>query len=159
MKRRVMRNWLIFLFVLGLVVGWVIPMNFWDVTREAARKPLQAGFYDIGKRMGQLDQQNEFFKFMVLGESDTGKVTLLRIDDKVPMHVHNKENHFVYIIKGRLRATISNVTNELGPGQMLVVPAGFEHSVENAGGAPVEALLFSTPVAEQQDTVWLDKKE
>src|SRR3989338_5083628 len=130
MKRKTMRNWFIIIFTLGLIVGWIIPMNFWDVTREASQRPIQAGFYDVAKRMGQLDQQNEYLKFMVLAEADTGKVQLFRLDGKIPMHFHTTENHFVYIFKGKVRATIANVTNEAGPGQMLVIPAGYEHSVE-----------------------------
>ena len=155
MKRKTLRNWLIFLFILGLAAGWLIPMNFWDLTREAAQKPVQAGFYDIGKRMGQLDQQNEYVKYMILAEPDTGRVQLLRLDDKIPTHVHNTENHFLYIIKGRARFTIINTTREVGPGQLVIVPAGYEHSVERIGEAPVEGLLFITPAAEASDTVYL----
>ena len=159
MKKKTMRNWFIFLFILGVVAGWLIPMNFWDLTREAARKPLQAGFYDIGKRMGQLDKETAYFKYMTLAEADTGSVTLLKIDDKVPTHVHKNENHFLYIFRGRAKVTIINTTAEVSQGQILVIPAGYAHSVERVGESPVEAVAFSTPISEQQDTLWLEEKE
>jgi mannose-6-phosphate isomerase-like protein (cupin superfamily) len=158
MKRKVMRNWFISLFILGVILGWLIPMNFWDFTREAVRNPLQAGFYDIPKRIGQLDQQNEYVKYMVLGETQTARIQLLRLDEKIPMHVHNSENHFLYIYKGKAMVTIKDTVSEIGPGQMAIFPAGYKHSVERVGDAPVEAILFASPV-EPNDTIYLDSGE
>ena len=159
MKRKTLRNWLIFIFILGLVLGWMIPKNFWQFTHDVAQKPLQAGFYDVPKRMGQLDQETPYFKYSVLGETLTGATVLLRIDDKVPMHAHPNENHFVYIYKGNAKATIGSVAEEVGPGALLAIPAGVPHSIERIGDAPVEAMVFSTPPFTPTDTVFLNENK
>ena len=145
MKKRTMRNWFILIFIVGLVLGWMIPKTLWEVTRQVTQKPLQAGFYDVPKRIGQLDQETPYYKYMTLGGTLTGSAELLRVDDKVPLHVHQTENHFAFIYKGRARVTIGSVTEELGPGALIAIPAKVPHSLERIGDAPVEIILFSTP--------------
>jgi len=159
MKRKTLRNWLIFIFVLGLVLGWMIPKNFWQFTHDAAVKPLQAGFYDVPKRMGQLDQETAFYKYTSLGGTLTGSTELLRVDGLVPMHVHQTENHFAFIYKGKARVTIGGVTEEVGPGALLAIPAKVPHSVERIGDAPVEIILFSTPPFKSGVTQFLNETE
>ena len=157
MKRKTLRNWLIFLFIVGLVLGWMIPKNFWQFTHEAAQKPLQAGFYDVPKRMGQLDQETPYYKYAVLAETLTGAAVLLRVDDKVPTHVHPNENHFVYIYKSTARVTVGSMTEEVGPGALLAIPAGVPHSIERTGDAPLEVIAFSTPPFMPGDTQFLNE--
>ena len=144
MKRKTLRNWLIFLFIVGLVLGWMIPKNFWDFSREAMQKPLQAGFYDVPKRMGQLDQETPYYKYVLLGETLTGSTQLWRVDGKIPTGA-NPEDQFIFIYKGMARVTIGSATEEVGPGALLAIPAKMSHSIERIGDAPLELLVFSTP--------------
>ena len=157
MKRRTMRNWFIFIFIIGLALGWMLPKNFWDFKRDAMQKPLQAGIYDIPKRMGQLDQETPYYKYMLLGETLTGSAELLRVDDKVPLHAHETENHFVFIYKGKAKVTIGSVTEEVGPGALVAIPAKVPHSLERIGDAPVEIILFSTPPFMSGSTLFLNQ--
>ncbi|MBI2658393.1 cupin domain-containing protein [Candidatus Woesearchaeota archaeon] len=154
MKKKTMQTLFILLFTIGLVVGYILPGDI----KSLAKKPLQAGFYDVAKRMGQLDLESPYFKYSVLSEAQTGSIELIRLDDKIPMHMHPKENHFVYIYKGRAKATIRDVTQEVGPGNLLAIPAGTQHSIERVGDAPLEIILFSTPPFMPNDTVWLEKQ-
>ena len=156
MKRKTLRNWLIFLFIVGLVLGWMIPKNFWQFTHEAAQKPLQAGFYDVPKRMGQLDQETPYYKYVLLGETLTGSTQLWRVDGKIPTNF-NLEDHFVFIYKGKARVTIGSVTEEVSPGALLAIPAGVPHSIERTGDAPLEAIAFSTPPFMPGDTQFLNE--
>jgi mannose-6-phosphate isomerase-like protein (cupin superfamily) len=94
----------------------------------------------------------------VLSETEKGSIELIRLDDKIPMHIHSKENHFVYIYKGRAKATIKDVTENIGPGNLLAIPAGMKHSIERIGDAPVEIILFSTPPFVPEDVVFLEKQ-
>ena len=55
-------------------------------------------------------------------------IKTLRAGDKVRAHFHDC-NEFWIIIKGRGIATTENVTDELGPGDMLIIKAGDEHSL------------------------------
>ena len=157
MKRKTIRNWFIFLFVLGLVLGWMIPKNFWDFRRGAMQKPLQANFYDVPKRMGQLDMETPYFKYMYLDSTLTGSVELLRVDEKVPLHVHDTENHFAFIYKGRAKFTLGTHTEEVGPGALVAIPAKVSHSLERIGDSPVEIILFSTPPFMSGKTVFLNE--
>ena len=154
MKKKTMQAWFALLFIVGVVVGYLLPGDF----RSLTKKPLQANVFDIPKKLGQLDIDANFFKYSVLAETESGGVELARVDDKIPMHMHPKENHFVYIYKGRARGTVGDVTAEVGPGQMIAIPAGVPHSLERIGDTPVEIILFSTPPFMLKDIVWLEKK-
>lgn len=154
MKKKTMQTIFIVLFIVGIVIGYLLPGDL----KSLAKKPLQAGFYDVAKRMGQLDLESPYFKYSVLSATETGSIELIRLDKRIPMHMHPKENHFVYIYKGRARATIRDVTEEIGPGNLLAIPAGMQHSIERIGDSPVEIILFSTPPFMPNDTVFLEKE-
>ena len=159
MKKKTMRNWFIVIFILGLIAGLLVPVDYKTVKKKLAQSNLQPQVFDVSKRLGQLDFNTDYFKYSVLAQTETGSVELLRFDDKIPMHVHPKENHFVYIYKGRARGTVGNVTAEVGPGQMVAIPAGVPHSFERIGDSPVEIILFSTPPFMEKDIVWMENKE
>ena len=142
------------LFIAGIVVGYLLPGDF----RALTKKQLQAGIFDVPKKLGQLELQTDYFKYTILASAETGSIELIRLDDKIPMHMHPKENHFVYIFKGRAKGTVGSVTAEVSPGQLVAIPAGVPHSFERIGGTPVEVILFSTPPFTPGDTVFLEKK-
>jgi quercetin dioxygenase-like cupin family protein len=103
-----------------------------------------------------LTQKAGGFSFSVLAETGTGGVELFSLK-AVKRHYHPLENHFLYILKGRAKGQIANVTAEVGPGDLVVIPAGkdFAHQFEAIGPDPVEFLLFSTPPFHAKDIVWL----
>ncbi len=154
MKKKTMQTIFALLFIAGLIAGYILPGDF----RALAMKPLQAGVFDVPKKLGQLDIDADYFKYTVLAETEKGGIELLRVDGKIPMHMHPKENHFVYIFKGRAKGTIGDTSAEIGAGQLVAIPAGIPHSLERIGDAPVEIILFSTPPFVPADIVWLDKK-
>ena len=154
MKKKTMRNIFILLFIVGIVVGYVLPGDF----RNLAKNPLQANIFDVPKKLGQLDLETAYFKYTMLASTETGGIELIRLDDKIPLHMHPKENHFVYIYKGRAKGTVGSITAEVWPGQLVAIPAGVPHSFERIGDSPVEIILFSTPPFMPEDTVFLEKK-
>jgi quercetin dioxygenase-like cupin family protein len=79
--------------------------------------------------------------------------------DSVKTHYHPKGNHFLYILKGRAKGQIGSVTAEVGPGDLVVIPAGkaHQHKLEKIGDEPVVFLLFSTPSFREKDIVWAEK--
>jgi len=155
MKKKTMQTIFVILFILGVVVGYLLPGNIKTITQ----KPLQVNVFDVPKKLGQLDLETNYFKYAVLAETETGSIELIRLDDKIPKHMHPKENHFVYVYKGRAKGTVGTVTAEVGPGQLVAIPAGVPHSFERIGDSPVEILLFSTPPFVPNDIVWLEKTE
>ena len=153
MKKKTMRVLFVLLLIVGVIVGYLLPGDF----RVLTKKPLQAGVFDIPKKLGQLDIDADYFKYTVIAETDTGSIELLRLDDKIPKHMHPKENHFVYIYKGRAKGTIGGVTAEVAAGQLIAIPAGVPHSLERIGDTPVEIILFSTPPFVKEDIVFLER--
>ena len=158
MKKKTMRNWFIAIFILGLIAGLLVPVDLKTLSKKMSGQGLKADIFDVSKRLGQLDIDANYFKYFVLAETETGSIELIRFDERIPMHMHPKENHFVYIYKGRAKGTIGSVTAEVGPGQMIAIPAGVPHSLERIGDSPVEMILFSTPKFAEKDIVWLERK-
>jgi hypothetical protein len=95
MKKKVMQTIFFVLFIAGIIIGYLLPGDFRDLTR----KPLQSDIFDVPKRLGQLDMENEYLKYSILAETETGSVVIARFDEKVPLHVHPKENHFIYVFR------------------------------------------------------------
>lgn len=154
MKKKTMQMIFVFLFIAGIVIGYLLPGD----VRSIAKKPMQANVFDVPKKLGQLEQQSEYFKYTTLAATETGSIELLRVDEAIPKHMHPKENHFVYIFKGKAKATIGGVASEASQGQLIAIPAGTPHSIERVGDTPVEIILFSTPPFAPEDIVWMDKK-
>ena len=154
MKKKTMQLIFVLLFIVGVVVGYLLPGDI----RSLTKKPLQPNVFDIPKRLGQLDKETDYFKYTVIAETETGGIELIRLDDRIPKHMHPKENHFVYIYKGRAKGTVGDVTAEVGPGNLVAIPAGVPHSFERIGDTPVEMIVFSTPPFMPADTVFLEKK-
>ena len=158
MKKKTMQAWFVVLFVLGLAAGLLVPLDYKTIKKKMSGESLKPDVIDISKRMGQLDKETDYFKYSVLAQTETGAVDLLRVDDKIPLHMHPRETHYVYIYKGRAKGTVGGVAAEVGPGQLVVIPAGVSHSFERIGDSPVEIIAFSSPPFMPNDTVWLDKK-
>ena len=158
MKKKTMRTIFLVLFILGIVVGYLLPGDVRNLTKQMTGNALKPEVFDIPKRLGQLDLSTPYFKYSVLAETETGGIELVRVDDKIPLHMHPKENHFVYIYKGKARGTVGSVTAEVEAGQLVAIPAGVPHSFERIGDTPVEIILFSTPPFKPNDTVFLENK-
>ncbi len=127
--------------------------------RKVAMKSLRPGVFKIEDILKKgLDQRAGGFKFSVIAEARTGSVEVFQIED-VKSHFHPSENHFLYIIKGKAKGQIGDITAELGPGDLVVIPAGkkFQHTLTKLGDEPVVFLLFSTPPFKPRDIVWVEK--
>jgi mannose-6-phosphate isomerase-like protein (cupin superfamily) len=105
---------------------------------------------------GGLDRERAGFRFTVAFESPTGSVELFRIEQGVALHKHPKENHVLYILKGHGKGQIGDQTAEVGPGQIVVIPANVPHKLERIGDEPLDFILFSTPGFHPDDIVWLE---
>lgn len=61
-----------------------------------------------------------------------------------PRHTHPYE-HENFVIEGRGRVLIADAWHEIGPGSVVFVPAGTEHTYVNAGDTPFK-FLCAIPV-------------
>ncbi len=105
-----------------------------------------------------LSQKAGGFSFSVLAETATGGVELFSLKS-VAKHYHPNENHFLYILKGRAKGQIAAVSAEVGPGDLVVIPAGkdYPHQFQAIGSEPVVFMLFSTPPFHAKDIVWVQQ--
>jgi len=127
--------------------------------KKAAVKPLQPGVVKIDEVLkGGLDQKAGSFNFTVLARAKTGSVELFQIDE-VKTHFHRRENHFLYILRGRAKGQIGDIAAEVGPGDLVIIPAGkrFRHKLTKIGDEPVSFLLFSTLPFDPQDITWVEQ--
>src|SRR3954467_5549900 len=62
-----------------------------------------------------------------------------------PIHTHEHEDEYSYVISGRLTAQIGDEVVEAGPGVMVVKPRGVPHAFWNAGDEPVRFLELISP--------------
>ena len=152
-----MRIIFVLLFIAGIIFGYLLPGDLGMLQKKVAGPVLEPSVIEIPKKFGQLDIEGKYFKAAVLPQAETGGMELIRFDEFIPKHMHPKENHFVYIYKGKTKATVGELTGEFGPGSLIVIPAGTPHSFERIGDTPVEVILFSTPPFVQKDIVYLEK--
>jgi mannose-6-phosphate isomerase-like protein (cupin superfamily) len=62
-----------------------------------------------------------------------------------PLHTHANEDGFIYVLSGRLGAQVDEVTVEVGPGGVVLIPRGVKHTFWNPTAAEAVALEFFAP--------------
>lgn len=61
-------------------------------------------------------------------------------------HYHPNCDEILYVIQGRIRHSMGDITEEMGPGDAVSIPSGMIHNAENIGTEEVVCLIsFSTP--------------
>ncbi|HMK73779.1 MAG TPA: cupin domain-containing protein [Myxococcaceae bacterium] len=62
-----------------------------------------------------------------------------------PPHSHSLNEEYVYVLDGRLRYSVNDVTRDLGPGEWMFTPRGAVHGFSNPFSAPARALMVLSP--------------
>lgn len=62
-----------------------------------------------------------------------------------PLHRHNREDEYSYVIEGRMGALLGEAVLEAGPGDLVFKPRGEWHTFWNAGDAPCRILEIISP--------------
>jgi len=62
-----------------------------------------------------------------------------------PVHTHEREDEYSYVLSGRLTAQIGEEIVEAGPGDWVLKPRGIPHAFWNAGSETVRFLEFIIP--------------
>lgn len=60
-------------------------------------------------------------------------------------HVHEDFDQIATIVEGTARYHVGQVAHEVGPGSLLIIPAGTRHYIEPTGGVPVKNLDIFAP--------------
>jgi len=62
-----------------------------------------------------------------------------------PVHTHEREDEYSYVLSGRLWVQIGDEVLEAGPGDWVLKPRGIPHAFWNAGTEPVRFLELICP--------------
>jgi mannose-6-phosphate isomerase-like protein (cupin superfamily) len=73
-----------------------------------------------------------------------------------PLHRHNNEDEYSYVISGRMGALLGDDVVEAGPGDLVFKPRGQWHTFWNAGDEPCHILEFISPAGFEQYFAELD---
>ncbi len=60
-------------------------------------------------------------------------------------HTHVDLDKIYYVLEGAGRFSLGGTTELLGPGELLVAPAGMEHGLDNVGPDPLLVLAVVAP--------------
>ena len=89
-------------------------------------------------------------RFMVDGETSGGDFSLVEHPMSAralaaPLHRHNREDEYSYVIEGRMGALLGDQVLEAGPGDLVFKPRGEWHTFWNAGDEPCRILEIISP--------------
>jgi len=115
------------------------------------------GFVD---NIEEKTEQNSFFRQVLY----TGKHTQLVVMSLLPgeeigMEVHPQVDQFFRIEEGRAKVVIDGEEHEVDEGFAIIVPAGSQHNVINAGSNPLKLYTLYSPPNHPQGTVHRTRAE
>ena len=82
----------------------------------------------------------EHWRPKVIAALNGQEIKLIKVQGEFPWHVHEAEDEFFLVWKGRFRVEFRDRILDLGPGDCCVVPHGTEH--RTAADAEAEILCF-----------------
>jgi mannose-6-phosphate isomerase-like protein (cupin superfamily) len=62
-----------------------------------------------------------------------------------PMHTHEREDEYSFVLSGRMGAQIGDETVDAGPGELVVKPRGVPHAFWNPGDEETRLLELISP--------------
>ena len=89
------------------------------------------------------------------------KSTMTRISlkpgTKIPKHVHQKSDEYLYFLKGGGTLVIDGKKHQVKAGTVYYIPIGMKHSYTNKSKNTAKAIQFYTPGGpEQRFKLWAD---
>jgi mannose-6-phosphate isomerase-like protein (cupin superfamily) len=89
-------------------------------------------------------------RFMIWGEESGGGFSLVEHPIPArhlaaPMHRHEREDEYSYVLEGRLGAQLGPDVVHAGPGDLVFKPRGQWHTFWNAGDTPCRILEIISP--------------
>jgi mannose-6-phosphate isomerase-like protein (cupin superfamily) len=94
-------------------------------------------------------------RYVLRGDRAGGRFALVehRIPPRklaAPMHVHEQEDEYSFVLAGRLGAQIGDEVVEAGPGDLVLKPRGIPHAFWNPGDEETRLLEIISPAGFEQ---------
>lgn len=136
--------------IIAVVVGILIGRAFAPTPApQAIDKP---GIVNLADKFKEdFPNKKTGFAFDFITKASTGSVEVFKIADRVPLHSHAKENHILYIYQGTAKGNVGDIEADVAAGQLIIIPAGMPHTLQNTGKEPLAFVLFSTPPFDPED--------
>ncbi len=83
---------------------------------------------------------SEQWRPKVVASANGQELKLIKVQGEFPWHRHEAADELFLVWKGRFRVEFRDRVVELGPGELVVVPAGMEH--RTAADEEAEVLCF-----------------
>ncbi|MEA2496801.1 MAG: hypothetical protein QOJ29_4712 [Thermoleophilaceae bacterium] len=109
----------------------------------------------VAKVVGPTDGRAGFLgsigvRFMIDGPESAERFSLVEHPMSAhalaaPLHRHNNEDEYSYVIEGRMGALLGDEHVEAGPGDLVHKPRGQWHTFWNAGDEPCRILEIISP--------------
>ena len=89
-------------------------------------------------------------RFMLDGDEAAGRLSLVEHPMSpralaAPLHRHNREDEYSFVLEGRMGALLGDDVVEAGPGDLVHKPRGQWHTFWNAGDEPCRILEVISP--------------
>ena len=110
----------------------------------------------IGPTDGQsVTLQTIGVRFMIPGADNDARFSLVEhpIPPRAlaaPLHRHNREDEYSFVLEGRMGALLGDDVVEAGPGDLVYKPRGQWHTFWNAGDEPCRILEIIAPAGFEQ---------
>jgi mannose-6-phosphate isomerase-like protein (cupin superfamily) len=94
-------------------------------------------------------------RYVLRGDSTGGRFALIEhtIPPRrlaAPIHVHEHEDEYSFVLAGRMGAQIGDDVVEAGPGELVLKPRGIPHAFWNAGHEEARVLEIISPAGFEQ---------
>ncbi len=94
-------------------------------------------------------------RYVLRGHSSDGRLALVEqtIPPRAlaaPLHTHEHEDEYSFVLAGRLGAQIGDAVVEAGPGDLVLKPRGIPHAYWNPGDEETRLLEIISPAGFEQ---------
>ncbi|EAA8177788.1 cupin domain-containing protein [Salmonella enterica] len=88
---------------------------------------------------------------MLHAEWDSFEHNRLEPGGAVGEHVHTRTEEIYYVVAGRGLMHLNEITQEVGPGDLIMTPLNGRHSIENLGATDLEFIVVEAVPPEIAD--------
>jgi quercetin dioxygenase-like cupin family protein len=69
----------------------------------------------------------------------------------VPLHIHPKQDEFIYVLDGTFDLQLGEQKLQAGPGDLVRMPMGIPHAYYNNSAAPTRAVFWVSPAGKLRE--------
>ena len=102
---------------------------------------------------------NNFRTVLFTGEHTQLVVMSLDVSEEIGMETHHKNDQILMFVSGTAKVTVAGATREVTDNDIVVVPAGSQHNVENTGAGKLKLVTIYGPPDHKPGTIHATKAD